>query len=90
MPAGHAVWHGTFCACQCLACALAVTQECVASASKPIALVVGNEEEGLDDAVASACDRLVTIPGSGWVESLNVSNAAAILLWEFTRPRHPS
>jgi len=60
------------------------------SGPKPVALVIGNEEEGLADEVASACDRLVTIPGSGRVESLNVSAAAAILLWEWTRPRHPS
>lgn len=52
---------------------------------KPIALVMGNEEEGLAQEVASACDRLVTIPGSGRVESLNVSAAASVLLWECTR-----
>ena len=62
----------------------------VASGMKPVAIVMGNEEEGLAEEVASACDRLVTIPGSGWVESLNVSTAAAILLWELKRPRHPS
>ena len=55
------------------------------SGYKPIALVMGNEEHGLADEVAAACDRLVTIPGSGWVESLNVSAAAAVLLWECTR-----
>ncbi len=54
---------------------------------KPIALVMGNEEQGLADEVAAACDRLVTIPGSGHVESLNVSAAAAVLLWECTRSR---
>ena len=52
---------------------------------KPVALVMGNEEQGLADEVAAACDRLVTIPGSGRVESLNVSAAAAVLLWECTR-----
>lgn len=51
--------------------------------AKPIALVLGNEEQGLAPAVAAACTRLVTIPGGGKVESLNVSVAAAILLWEF-------
>ncbi len=49
---------------------------------KPIALVLGNEEQGLAPDVAAHCTRLVTIPGSGKVESLNVSVAAAILLWE--------
>ena len=50
--------------------------------AKPIALVLGNEEQGLAPDVAAHCTRLVTIPGSGKVESLNVSVAAAILLWE--------
>ncbi len=49
---------------------------------KAVALVLGNEEHGLAPDVAAACMRLVTIPGSGKVESLNVSVAAAVLLWE--------
>ena len=49
---------------------------------KPIALVLGNEEQGLGAEIAAACTRLVTIPGSGKVESLNVSVAAAVLMWE--------
>jgi rRNA methylases len=51
-------------------------------AGKPMAVVLGNEEHGLSPEVAKACTRLVTIPGSGKVESLNVSVAAAVLLWE--------
>ena len=49
---------------------------------KPVALVLGNEEQGLAPDVTAACTRLVTIPGSGKVESLNVSVAAAGLMWE--------
>lgn len=52
---------------------------------RPLAIVMGNEETGLADDVAAACDRLVTIPGSGRMESLNVSAAAAVLLWEASR-----
>jgi len=48
----------------------------------PIALVLGNEEDGLASDVTAACTRLVTVPGSGKVESLNVSAAAAVLMWE--------
>ena len=48
----------------------------------PIALVLGNEEHGLSAPVAAACTRLVTIPGRDQVESLNVSAAAAVLIWE--------
>ncbi len=54
---------------------------------KPIALVLGNEEQGLAPEVAAACTRLVTIPGSGKVESLNVSVAAAVLIWELLARR---
>lgn len=54
---------------------------------KPVALLMGNEEHGLDPAVAAACSRLVTIPGSGGVESLNVSVAAAVLMWELSARR---
>jgi TrmH RNA methyltransferase len=62
--------------------------------SAPWALVLGNEEHGLAKAVESACTRLVTITGSGNVESLNVSAAAAILIYGLrrrtgTRPANP-
>ena len=55
--------------------------------ARPIALVLGNEEQGLAPDVAAACTRLVTIPGSGKVESLNVSVAAAVLMWELVARR---
>ncbi|MSU71929.1 MAG: RNA methyltransferase [Opitutus sp.] len=54
---------------------------------KPVALVVGNEERGLSSEMAAACTRLVTIPGGGGVESLNVSVAAAVLMWELCARR---
>lgn len=57
----------------------------------PWALVLGNEEHGLSPSVEAACTRLVTIPGSGLVESLNVSAAAAILIHDLSqrvRTRH--
>lgn len=50
-------------------------------ARKPVALVLGNEEHGLSADVEKACTRLVTIPGSGRVESLNVSVAGAVLIY---------
>jgi TrmH RNA methyltransferase len=53
--------------------------------NKPIALVLGNEEHGLATDVAAACTRLVTLPASGPMESLNVSAAAAVLLWILQR-----
>jgi len=59
------------------------TKSDASNTAKPIALVLGNEEHGLAPEVAKACTTLVTIPGCGRVESLNVSAAAAVLCWEF-------
>lgn len=54
---------------------------------RPPAVVLGNEEKGISPEVAAKCDRLVKIPGTDAVESLNVSAAAAILCWEFFAKR---
>jgi TrmH RNA methyltransferase len=48
----------------------------------PLALALGNEESGLSPELAAACTKLVTIPGTDAVESLNVSVAGAVLMWE--------
>jgi TrmH RNA methyltransferase len=48
--------------------------------TKPIALVLGNEEEGLPPATLAACGEILTIPGTGHVQSLNVAATAAILI----------
>jgi TrmH RNA methyltransferase len=47
--------------------------------------VLGNEERGLDSTTLDACDEVVTIPGSGWVQSLNVAAAAAVLIHDLLR-----
>ena len=52
---------------------------------QPIALILGNEESGLDPTTRASCDEVVTIPGSGQVQSLNVAAAAAILIYLLTR-----
>jgi TrmH RNA methyltransferase len=57
----------------------------LAADPRPVALVLGNEETGLDPATAAACARQVTLPGSGAVESLNVSVAAAVLMHAMRR-----
>jgi len=51
-----------------------------ATLKRPLCLVLGNETDGLDAAVRSRCDDGVAVPGSGAVESLNVSVAAGIVL----------
>ena len=50
-------------------------------------LVLGGEGKGIRPRVASACDGLVALPRAGQVESLNVSAAAAALLFEAVRQR---
>jgi RNA methyltransferase, TrmH family len=52
---------------------------------RPPALVLGNEETGLDAATLAACDAIATIPGCGRLQSLNVAAAAAILIYLATR-----
>lgn len=48
--------------------------------TKPIALVLGNEETGPSPEVLAACEGTVTLEGSPLVESLNVAAATAVLL----------
>ncbi len=55
--------------------------------SMPIALIVGNEEKGIRKLTADKCDFLVKIPMAGKLQSLNVSVATGILLFEVMRQR---
>jgi 23S rRNA (guanosine2251-2'-O)-methyltransferase len=52
-----------------------------------VVLVLGSEGRGLRPRVASSCDELVALPLHGRIESLNVSAAAAALLYEIARQR---
>ncbi|MDD2216612.1 MAG: 23S rRNA (guanosine(2251)-2'-O)-methyltransferase RlmB [Eubacteriales bacterium] len=53
----------------------------------PLALVIGNEGQGISRLVREKCDFIVSIPMEGRISSLNASNAAAILLYEIHRQR---
>lgn len=53
----------------------------------PVALVLGNEEEGISPEYLKLCDAKIKIPMTGPIESLNVSVASAIALYEAVRQR---
>lgn len=53
----------------------------VAERPARVALMMGSEGEGLSDEALGSADRIVTIPMSGGVDSLNVAAAAAVALW---------
>ncbi len=54
---------------------------------KPTVIVMGSEETGISREVMKLCDEQLAIPLIGHIESLNVSAAAAILLFEVVRQR---
>jgi 23S rRNA (guanosine2251-2'-O)-methyltransferase len=58
-----------------------------ANLCEPIALVMGSEGKGLRKLVKTSCDELVSIPMMGNIESLNVSVATGIALFESRRQR---
>ncbi|TDQ34691.1 23S rRNA (guanosine(2251)-2'-O)-methyltransferase RlmB [Aureibacillus halotolerans] len=55
----------------------------------PFGLVIGNEGKGMSRIVKEKCDFLVSLPMKGNVSSLNASVAAALLMYEVFRKRHP-
>ncbi|MCL6524827.1 MAG: 23S rRNA (guanosine(2251)-2'-O)-methyltransferase RlmB [Thermoflavifilum sp.] len=56
--------------------------------TQPVALLVGAEDQGLSDAELKLADRVVTIPIQAGFDSLNVSVAAGILLYEAAMQRN--
>ena len=56
----------------------------------PLALVMGSEGSGMRRLTAELCDYLISIPMAGQVESLNVSVATGVCLYEINRQRQIS
>ncbi len=55
--------------------------------SQPVALVMGNEKEGVSDLMKSSADYRIKIPMYGFVQSFNISVAAAISLYHISQKR---
>jgi len=55
------------------------------SLNNSLAFVFGNEVEGVSEEVLAVCDGAIEIPQYGMKHSLNISVAAAIVLWEMVR-----
>ena len=55
--------------------------------SNPICVLMGNESEGISSQLLSLCDKKVRIPMFGSIESLNVSVATGIMLFEVVKNR---
>lgn len=53
----------------------------------PTAIVLGSEEDGVSDIVKKNCDGIISIPMRGNVNSLNVSTACAVILYEAIKQR---
>jgi len=49
---------------------------------KPVMLILGNEAKGMSVKLKDLCDKIIRIPMKGNVNSLNVSCAASIIMWE--------
>lgn len=58
-----------------------------ANLTGPICLVIGAEGKGVGRLVKETCDHIVSMPMLGQVNSLNASNAAAVLMYEVVRQR---
>jgi len=65
--------------------AKSVAIEDAALEGEAIALIVGNEVDGIDDEILSLCDAVVHIPMHGRKESLNVSVAAGIAMHQLSK-----
>jgi tRNA G18 (ribose-2'-O)-methylase SpoU len=64
-----------------------ISLEKFAATDEKLAIVFGNEVEGVDADVLKLCNGSIEIPQLGMKHSLNISVAAGIVLWELVRTR---
>ena len=55
----------------------------------PCAIVIGNEGSGIGALTAKKCDKIISLPMFGKINSLNASVAAGVLMYEAVRKRRP-
>ena len=63
----------------------AVDYRSVDYGGRPVLLLMGNEQQGLPERLAQACDKLVRIPQEGRADSLNLAVATGVMLYEIRR-----
>ncbi|MFC4624696.1 TrmH family RNA methyltransferase [Daeguia caeni] len=63
----------------------AVDYRTISYSNQPVVLMMGNEQQGLPDSLAAACDRLARIPQAGRADSLNLAIATGVMLYEIRR-----
>lgn len=56
--------------------------------NQPVALLMGSEEDGISDVLLQEANILVKIPLKGKIESLNVSVAAGVAVYEVVRQKN--
>ena len=59
-----------------------------ADLSGPATIVIGAEGEGVSHLVLEKCDKVLSLPMYGRIQSLNASVAAGLMLYEFAKRRH--
>lgn len=64
-----------------------VTLDTYRNGTEPVVIVLGSEGKGISRLVKENCDLTLSIPVTDWVESLNASVAASVVLSEFARQR---
>lgn len=57
------------------------------SLSGPLGIIMGSEEEGIRRLIRKKCDFFISIPMKGEINSLNVSTASAIIIYEILRQK---